>query len=182
MGSEMCIRDRMTTGLGATTKAYPLPSGMPGSPMATSSTPPEWVLACPREALPVLEPLAAAHAAQRPVRFLLRDSREVPPLAELLPHLDQAAGLLLVGDHRRAPRTVLPGPFLTTAQGRQVPAGWLPMGRPESLARFAATATESSGAPGRRGRWPSSASGMTMSPAWWRAASASSAAPPVPLP
>ena len=110
--------------------------------MATSSTPPEWVLACPREALPVLQPLADAHAAHRPVRLLLRDTRAVPPLADLLPHLDQAAGLLLVGDHRRAPRTVLPGPFLTTAQGRQVPAGWLPMGRPESLARFAATATE----------------------------------------
>lgn len=108
----------------------------------TTSSSPEWVLAAPREAWPVLQPLADAHAARRPVRLLLRDTREVPPLAELLPELERAAGVLIVGDRRRSPRSVLPGPFLLTSGGRKVPAGWLPMGHPESLERFVAAATE----------------------------------------
>jgi len=56
--------------------------------------------------------------------------------------LEQAAGVLIVGDRRRSPRSVLPGPFLTTPTGRKVPAGWLPMGHPASLERFVAAATE----------------------------------------
>ena len=110
--------------------------------MTTSSSPSEWVLAAPRNALPALQPLADAHSARRPVRLLLRESIEVPPLENLVPELEGAAGLLLVGDRRRSPRSVLPGPFLTTPKGRKVPAGWLPLGHPSSLERFVAAATE----------------------------------------
>jgi hypothetical protein len=49
---------------------------------------------------------------------------------------------MLVGDRHRSPRTVLPGPFLTIRSGRNVPAGWLPMGHPASLKPFVAAATE----------------------------------------
>lgn len=72
----------------------------------------------------------------------MRETRKVPPLEDFLPELDEAAGLMIVGDRRHSPRSVLPGPFLTTREGRKVPAGWLPMGHPASLKPFVAAATE----------------------------------------
>ena len=110
--------------------------------MTTSSLPDEWVLAAPRKALHALQPLADAHAARRPVRLLLRDAPEVPPLDEIVRELEAAAGALIVGDRRRAPRSVLPGPFLSTQTGRKVPTGWLPLSDPGSMERFARAAAE----------------------------------------
>jgi hypothetical protein len=110
--------------------------------MTTSSSPDEWVLAAPRSALPALQPLVDAHAARRPVRLLLRGTPEVPPLEEIAGELESASGALIVGDRRRSPRSVLPGPFLSTPTGRKVPAGWLPLSDSSSVKRFAAAAAE----------------------------------------
>jgi hypothetical protein len=53
---------------------------------------------------------------------------------------DGAGAVLVVGSRRRSPRTVLPGPVLTAADGRVVPAAWLPATCAADLARFARTA------------------------------------------
>jgi Peptidase family C25 len=50
-----------------------------------------------------------------------------------------ADALVLVGDRRRSPRTMLPAPFLADAEGRDVPTGWLPDVR-TALPGFAAAA------------------------------------------
>ncbi|HET7784646.1 MAG TPA: C25 family cysteine peptidase [Myxococcales bacterium] len=109
--------------------------------MPTSSTP-EWVLAAPRSALEALRPLVAAHAARGRVRLLLRDRLDPPAPAEVASALGGAAGVLVAGDRRRSPRSVLPGPFLTAPDGRSVPAGWLPLGRGGGQPRFVAAAAE----------------------------------------
>lgn len=80
-----------------------------------------WVLAAPRAALAALRPLVLAHERTREVRIV-----EPGPLEALCEAADGADGLLLVGERRRAPRTMLPGPFLDDPGGRRVPAGWLP--------------------------------------------------------
>lgn len=45
--------------------------------------------------------------------------------------------ILLAGSARLAPRTVLPGPFVEDATGRQFPAAWLPIKTAASNRRFA---------------------------------------------
>lgn len=63
------------------------------------------------------------------------------PVSERLAHL--AAGhdaLLLAADGRRAPATMLPGPFLALHDGRRIPAAWLPLRRSADNRRFAAAA------------------------------------------
>ncbi|MGZ4408367.1 MAG: C25 family cysteine peptidase [Gaiellaceae bacterium] len=80
-----------------------------------------WVLAAPRAALAPLRALVREYERSREVRVV-----DPAPLEVLREAADGAAGLLLVGDRRRGPRTALPGPFLEDASGRLVPAGWLP--------------------------------------------------------
>ena len=99
-----------------------------------SATQGTWVLAGPRAALPTLRPLVRAHERLRPVRVIELESPTATVSAEQLVDAD---GLLLVGDRRRAPSTVLPGPFLQDATGRAVPSGWVP---DVGLERFAAAA------------------------------------------
>ena len=85
-----------------------------------------WVLAAPPPALAELRPLVRVHERRRPVRLhTLANDRplEAARLAELLVG---AEALLLVGNRRRSPRTMLPGPFAFDATGRPVPVGWLP--------------------------------------------------------
>ncbi|HKE92894.1 MAG TPA: C25 family cysteine peptidase [Povalibacter sp.] len=48
--------------------------------------------------------------------------------------------VLLAGNSRFAPATVLPGPFLMACDGRRVPAAWLPLANAGVARRFAATA------------------------------------------
>jgi hypothetical protein len=64
----------------------------------------------------------------------------IPPPASLLDGDDGLDAVLLAGDGRRAPATVLPGPFLTDGQGRRVPVAWLPLRDAATTRRFAATA------------------------------------------
>lgn len=87
------------------------------------------------DALRRIEPLRAAHAAQRPVRVFrapVIDAR-LGPWNEALA---EAAGVLFIGDRRRSPRHGLPGIFARDPSGRRVPIGWLPE-VPERIEAFA---------------------------------------------
>ena len=92
------------------------------------NVPGTWLLAGPRPALASLAPLVRAHERERPVDLVYIADGAVPPAERLAERLVGADGLLLVGDRRRSPRTVFPAPFLTDAEGRDVPVGWLPDG------------------------------------------------------
>jgi hypothetical protein len=76
------------------------------------------------------------------VRLLLRGELGPPPADALASAACDAAGVLVAGDARRAPRSVLPGPFLRTPGGRDVPVGWLPLAGLDAVTRFAAAASE----------------------------------------
>lgn len=93
-----------------------------------------WGLIAPRAAIPLLGPLIRAHARRRPVRVVERET--LPSAVELSALVVGMAGALLVGDRRRAPRSVLPGPFVAAADGRDVPVGWLPWTEDAALERF----------------------------------------------
>jgi hypothetical protein len=92
-----------------------------------------WLLVAPTRALPALRPLLDAHAAVRPV--MVRTPDEPWGAA-----LNEAAGVLVIGDRRRSPRTAQPGLFMEDTGGRRVPAGWLPAVSNGGLERFAAAA------------------------------------------
>ena len=91
------------------------------------------VVAGPADARARLFPLISAHRNYRPVR-------EVDLSAFCDSDLDDAAGVLIVGDPRKSPRSALPGVFLRAQNGRRVAAGWLPdiAERLEIFARAAA--------------------------------------------
>lgn len=93
-----------------------------------------WIVAGPADALARLDPLISGHRIHRPV--VVADSLE-----DITPHLGNAAGVLLIGGLRRSPRTALPGVFLTAANQRRVPAGWLPDAG-DRLANYARSAAE----------------------------------------
>lgn len=112
--------------------------------MTTSSTPDAWLLVAPPSALAALRPLVEAHAARRPVHV-------VAPERDWQVALDGAAGVMVVGDRRRSPRTGVDGVFVTDAGGRRVPLGWLPRVDDAGLARFAAGAAEVERRIGRAG-------------------------------
>lgn len=97
--------------------------------------PDTWLLSAPPEALPALRPLIQAHQERRPVRILV-------PSDNWQEQLDDVAGVLVVGNRRHTPRTALPGPFVTSADGRRVPAGWLPFTNLADLGCFANAAAE----------------------------------------
>jgi hypothetical protein len=100
-----------------------------------SCTPDTWLLVAPAAAEHLLSPLTSAHRVRRPVRVARPD-------ADWTRELDDVAGVLLVGDRRRTPRTALPGPFLPAADGRRVPVGFVPHVAREDLERFASAAAE----------------------------------------
>ena len=91
-----------------------------------TSSPGAWVLVGPGGAIDALRDLVALRRRERPVVLHRRDS---PPEAEVWPTLvpSGAAGVLLVGDRRHAPRTVVDGPFVVGKDGAAVPLGWVPL-------------------------------------------------------
>ena len=102
--------------------------------------PGNWVLAAPPERIRTLRPLINAHEREHPVTIVELPGGTLPEATFWRMALVGADGLLIVGDRRRSPRTVLPGPFLADAAGRLVPAGWLPNTSEEVLTRFARAA------------------------------------------
>ena len=91
-----------------------------------------WVLAAPPDAVRELRPLVRAHERAREVR-VVDGTPDVEACAG-------AAGVLVVHDRRRSPRTVLPGAFVTAPDGSAVPIGCLPRAADlETFARAAAS-------------------------------------------
>jgi hypothetical protein len=106
------------------------------------------VVIAPRNRLAALRPLMHAHGWTRDV--VVRHPPAMPGYDEwrrLVP--GGAAGVLVIGDRRRSPTTVLPGLFVPDANGKPVAAGWVPAAG--DLSRFAATA---SAVQGRRAASP----------------------------
>ncbi len=103
--------------------------------MQTLSSPDTWLLVAPPSAVPSLTSLIDAHRMRRPVRILTPDDNWIDSLNDV-------QGALLVGDRRHTPRTALPGPFITTFKGRQVPVGWLPFTTTTQLECFSNAAAE----------------------------------------
>lgn len=99
------------------------------------------LLVAPEAALADLAALLRAWQQQGvDVRVQTYDGALPPALALLAGHDARLDALLLAGDARRAPATVLPGPFLLDAAGRRVAAAWLPLRDAEHNRRFAAAA------------------------------------------
>lgn len=96
-----------------------------------------WVVVAPRSTRSALRPLTSAHQRTRDV--VVRHPKSLPAYDEwqrLVP--SGASGVLLLGDRRRSPTTALPGLFVPDADGRPVPAGWVPA--VADLSHFVATA------------------------------------------
>lgn len=98
-----------------------------------SSTPDGWLLIADRERARALKPLIDSHAEHRPVQVR-------QPGSGALARLDDVGAILVVGG-ARCPRAGSNGPFLE-AEGRRIPAGWLPAGDDASLGRFASAAAD----------------------------------------
>lgn len=84
-----------------------------------------------------LAPLIDAYGARHHVTICSSGGRAVPAPDDLTDIADHADAIVVAGWRSRSPRTVLPGPGVTTSDGRLVPAGWLPDVGTESLTRFA---------------------------------------------
>lgn len=96
------------------------------------------VLSAGDDQLVALEPLVRAWQRQGASVHL---PGPVPDAA--VPELAAGAdAVLVVGDRRRSPRTVLAGPAITAPDGRVVPVAWLPATSPMALRRFAWSASD----------------------------------------
>jgi hypothetical protein len=71
--------------------------------------------------------LLAAYAETGVSVHLHGYSDSMPAASELVARSEGMDAVLLAGPARHAPSTALPGPFLTSPDGRRVPAGWLPI-------------------------------------------------------
>ncbi len=111
-----------------------------GRPSFDSSPGRRLLFVLPAEALPDFGELLAAWC-ERGIRVTtLLNGGALPDVQALLAGTDAADAVLLAGSARRAPSTVLAGPFVTERSGRRVPAAWLPLASHASNRRFAATA------------------------------------------
>ncbi|WP_074856792.1 C25 family cysteine peptidase [Nitrosospira briensis] len=98
------------------------------------------IFSIPSQQLPYFNELVQAWRA-RHVRVTIACHVGPPPDARcLLNKLGSAEAVLIAGSSRRAPSTVLPGPFVEDRNGRRVPVAWLPLRTPDENRRFAATA------------------------------------------
>lgn len=95
------------------------------------------LVAGPAPALEALTPLVEAHREGGREVVLCREPELTgPERLRALAADSGAEALLVVGDRRRSPRTVVPGPALE-AGGRWIPVGWLPDAGAEAVAAFA---------------------------------------------
>lgn len=103
-------------------------------------------------AFEALAPLLGAYRERFTLR-VIETQGEAPEPAMVEKWARQSDALLIVGDRRRSPRTVLPGPIIDCSDGRKVPVGWLPDTGPEQLRAFAEAAARvhrRAAFPGRR--------------------------------
>ena len=100
----------------------------------------KWILAAPQARIDALRPLILAHERKRRVQVIETGELQFSDPKACAEMLLGADGLLLVGDRRRSPRSVLPGPFLQDADGRRVSVGWLPDVGNAALHRYALAA------------------------------------------
>ena len=98
------------------------------------------LLVAPEAQLNDLDALIQAWHARGIEVVVDRYQQTMPKADTLLDGHDAIDALLLAGDARRAPATVLPGPFLLDGNGRRVPAAWLPLRNAAANQRFAACA------------------------------------------
>jgi hypothetical protein len=95
------------------------------------------LLAAPRDQVGEFSSLVIAYQASGvDVELAVYRSGAPPTAAALIQQHPEIDALLLAGSARHAPRTVLPGPFLTLRDGRTVPAAWLPLRNRASTRRF----------------------------------------------
>ncbi len=66
----------------------------------------------------------------------------IPNDDEMLNFANQNEAVLLVGDRRRAPRTVLPAPIIKNDNSKLIPSAWLPYVNDDSLRCFAQAAVK----------------------------------------
>lgn len=95
------------------------------------------LLAGPRRALEALTPLVEAHRAGG--REVLLVDEAVVPGGERLRRLAAESGaeaMVVLGDRRRSPRTVLPAAALEV-EGRWIPVGWVPDTGTDAVCTFA---------------------------------------------
>ncbi len=64
-------------------------------------------------------------------------SGDIPTQEELADFAKNKEAVLLIGDRRRSPRTVLPAPVLRSRDSQWIPCGWLPYTDDNSLRSFA---------------------------------------------
>ena len=98
------------------------------------------LLVAPGAQLGDLEALLQAWRARGVEVIVHAYDRAMPTADRLLDDHDDLDAVLLAGDARRAPATVLPGPFLIDRRGQRVPAAWLPLRDAATNRHFAATA------------------------------------------
>ncbi|HED33314.1 MAG TPA: hypothetical protein ENJ08_03730, partial [Gammaproteobacteria bacterium] len=99
------------------------------------------LVAAPEGALDAIAPLLDAYRQRfslttHDTGSSLPDKKELAVLGE---HQD---ALLLIGNRKYAPRTVLYGPFIKRADGGLIPAAWLPYTSDEALNCFATNAAQ----------------------------------------
>ena len=110
----------------------------------------ELLLAVPEGHADELRPLMDAWR-RGGVRVEIRSyAGAIPDAAELAGARPRLDALVLAGPVRHAPRTALPGPFLTNGAGRTIPAAWLPVRGAASCRRFAIAAAHVHARPRQR--------------------------------
>ena len=88
-----------------------------------------------------LEPLLEVY--RKKYGLILWDNNEaIPNKSELLEFANKTEAILLVGDRRRAPRTVLDAPIITNDNAQPIPIAWLPNVSTEALSSFAQAAAK----------------------------------------
>jgi len=98
------------------------------------------LLVAPKCALQDLNALTTAWT-ERGIEVCVQGYNQRLPAADT--HLldgEPVDAMLLAGDARRAPSTVLPGPTLECRDGRRLAVSWLPLRSPETTRQFAAAA------------------------------------------
>jgi hypothetical protein len=69
-------------------------------------------------------------------------STSIPDVEEICTRYPKVDAVLICGNPKRAPSTVLKGPFITREDGKKIPASWFPMRNSLCSRRFSKTAAQ----------------------------------------